>query len=189
VNLAAKLLSRSSLRILPFLALAPVLGGCHDEAVVARDTVTIDGSFLDSDGAVRPVLIEDQPDVLYLSEGEMDATFFIPTSDGGDILFTLTGVLPEGEHVDEEIPLRLCACRQPDIHELEELGAWCADDQERLCTDVSARMTGIFDDTDCNAVTCLDQVHVALVIPEGAEFTGTLTFVHEESWSMRNYML
>lgn len=151
--------------------------------------MTIDGTFVDADGATRPVFIEDQEDILYLVDHEMEATFFVPTSDGGDILFTLTGTLPNGEHRDEGIPLRLCACRQPDIRELEASGMYCDVDQERLCTDVTARMTGLYDDADCNAVTCLDQVHVALVIPEGAEFTGRLTFVHEEEWDMRNYHL
>ena len=47
MNFSAKLRAR-----LPFLfvALAPTLAGCHDRTVVVRDTVTLDGTFVDNSG-------------------------------------------------------------------------------------------------------------------------------------------
>lgn len=185
MNSSAKLRTR-----LPFLfvALAPTLAGCHDKTVVVRDTVTIDGTFIDADGTSRPIHIEDQDAGLaFDADDKMGASFFIPTSDGGDIVFTVSTFLPDGDHEDAPLPVRICACRQADIQDTLDFGPWCEVDEQRLCLDVDARVTGSVDRSECNVDECADQVRVIITIPEGGDFSGTLQFTHDEDWELRDY--
>lgn len=186
MNVLANLRTR-----LPFLfvAFAPAaLAGCHDRTVVVQDTVTVDGSFIDSDGASKPIHIDDQAAGLgFDADDKMTALFFIPTSDGGDILFTLSTFLPDGEHEDAPLPVRLCACRQADIQETLDYGPYCEIDEQRLCQDLDARVTGSVDRSECNVDQCAEQVRVQISVPEGGDFSGTLQFTHDEDWELREY--